>query len=139
MMKKVKKEEERAEPKVKREKPPLYNLQFVMLGKTETPKDQLKDKILKLGAKVASKITNTIAVIISTPAKVEQMGSRMQVDIQTDKNSYFKVQVLEADKDNMYLVFLAWGRIGTTIEGNNRDSGGTVVKAVKLILFMLYY
>ncbi|KAL1402602.1 hypothetical protein pipiens_019701, partial [Culex pipiens pipiens] len=60
-----------------------------------------------------------------------------KVDIQTDKNSYFKVQVLEADKDNMYLVFLAWGRIGTTIEGNNRDSGGTVVKAVKLILFML--
>ncbi|EDS36338.1 poly [Culex quinquefasciatus] len=208
--------------------PPPYNLQFVMLGKTETPKDQLKGKILKLGAKVASKITNTIAVIISTPAKVEKMGSRMQVcrtrscrkftsrmprpavrfrtsraspstiggpicsripqeeekfkltksiyitsvpskvtlilkgslavcsdsglgevthvykrkklifncvlikvDIQTDKNSYFKVQVLEAYKDNMYLVFLAWGRIGTTIEGNNRDSGGTVVKASK--------
>ncbi|EDS35349.1 poly [Culex quinquefasciatus] len=60
----------------------------------------------------------------------------IKVDIQTDKNSYFKVQVLEADKDNMYLVFLAWGRIGTTIEGNNRDSGGTVVKAVMLILFI---
>lgn len=77
-MKKVKKEEELQEPKIKREKPPLYNLQFVILGKTETPKDQLKDKILKLGGKVTTKITNTVAAIISTPEEVERMNSRMQ-------------------------------------------------------------
>lgn len=235
-MKKVKKEEELTEPKIKREKPPLYNLEFVILGKTETPKDQLKDKILKLGGKVTTKITNTIAAIISTPAEVERMGSRMQeakdmqiqvvpedyiedakaggaisyitsksicdwgsdphsripqdeekskskksiytksvpskvtlklkgglavdpdsglgevahvykrdkvifncvlnkVDIQTDKNSYFKMQVLEADKGNKYWVFRAWGRIGTTIGGNKLDKCGTVVEATNLFYF----
>lgn len=75
-MKKVKKEET-LEPKVKREKPPLYELQFVILGKTATPKDELKAKIQKLGGKVSTKITNTTAAIISTPDEVEKMGSRM--------------------------------------------------------------
>lgn len=235
-MKKVKKEEELAEPKVKREKPPLYNLQFVILGKTETPKDQLKDKIQKLGGKVTTKITSTVAAIISTPEEVERMGSRMQeakemkiqvvpedyiedakaggaisyitsksicdwgsdphsripqdeekskskksiytksvpskvtlklkgglavdpdsglddvahvykrdkmifncvlnkVDIQTDKNSYFKMQVLEADKGNKYWLFRAWGRIGTTIGGNKLDSCGTALEATKLFYY----
>lgn len=38
-------------------------------------------------------------------------------DIQSGKNSYYKLQLLEADKKNRYWVFRAWGRIGTTIGG----------------------
>ncbi|XP_053691962.1 poly [ADP-ribose] polymerase [Sabethes cyaneus] len=230
-MKKVKKEEE-LEPKVKREKPPLYNLQFVILGKTDTPKDQLKEKIQKLGGKVVTKITNTLAAIISTAAEVEKLGSRMQeakdmqiqvvpedflddaksggalsyitsksicdwgsdpharipqdeekskskksiytksmpskmtlklkgglavdpdsgladeahvykdgkliyncvlnkVDIQTDKNSYFKMQVLKADKGQSYWFFRAWGRIGTTIGGNKVEECDTIFDAIE--------
>lgn len=231
-MKKVKKEET-SEPKIKREKPPLYELQFVILGKTATPKDQLKDKILKLGGKVTTKITNTTAAIISTPEEVERMGSRMQeakdlqiqvvpedfiedaksggalsyitsksicdwgsdphtripqdeekskskksiytksmpskmklklkgglavdpdsglddvahvykkhkevynavlnkVDIQTDKNSYFKMQVLVADGGMEFWFFRSWGRIGTTIGGNKLESCDTLLDAMDL-------
>ncbi|EDS36005.1 poly [Culex quinquefasciatus] len=50
-MKKVKKEEELADPKFEGEKLSIYNLQFVSLGMTETPKDQHKDKILRLSGK----------------------------------------------------------------------------------------
>lgn len=230
-MKKVKKEEE-LEPKIKREKPALYNLQFVILGKTATPKDELKEKIQKLGGKVVTKITNTVAAIISTPEEVERMGSRMQeakdlqiqvvpedyvddaktggavsfitsksicdwgsdphsripqdeeksksrksiytksmpskltlklkgglavdpdsglaevahvykvkdgtiyncvlnkVDIQTDKNSYFKMQVLQADTGNKFWFFRSWGRIGTTIGGNKVESCATAYDAI---------
>ncbi|XP_058823403.1 poly [ADP-ribose] polymerase [Topomyia yanbarensis] len=229
-MKKVKKEEA-LEPRVKREKPPLYNLQFVILGKTVTPKDELKDKIQKLGGKVSTKITNTIAAIISTPQEVTRMGSRMQeakdmqiqvvpedfledskaggalsyitsksicdwgsdphsripqdeekskskksiytksvpskvtlklkgglavdpdsglddeahvykdgkqvyncvlnkIDIQTDKNSFFKMQVLRSDKGQSYWFFRSWGRIGTTIGGNKLEDCATLVDAI---------
>ncbi|XP_055640621.1 poly [ADP-ribose] polymerase [Toxorhynchites rutilus septentrionalis] len=229
-MKKVKKEEQ-LEPKIKREKPALYNLQFVILGKTATSKDLLKEKIQKLGGKVSTKITSTIAAIISTQDEVERMGSRMQeakemqiqvvpedfledaanggalsfitsksicdwgsdphsripqdeekskskksiytksmpskmtlklkgglavdpdsglddvahvyktdkeiyncvmnkVDIQTDKNSFFKMQVLKADKGGKYWFFRAWGRIGTTIGGNKLEKCSTAIDAI---------
>lgn len=48
-------------------------------------------------------------------------------DIQKNKNSYFKLQVLEADNDQIkksFWLFTGWGRIGT-------DIGGTEVKAFK--------
>lgn len=38
-------------------------------------------------------------------------------DIQTKKNSYYKLQLLEADKGYQYWVFRSWGRIGTSIGG----------------------
>ncbi|XP_055614181.1 poly [ADP-ribose] polymerase [Uranotaenia lowii] len=227
-MKKVKKEEQ-LEPKIKREKPPLYQLQFVILGKTATPKEELKKKIEKLGGKVTTKITNTIAAIISTPEEVERLSSRMQeakdmqiqvvpedfiedakgggaltyitskaicdwgsdpmsripqdeekskksmytksvpskvtlqlkgglavdpdsgladvahvfkkdkdiyncvlnkVDIQADKNSYFKMQILQADNGNKFWFFRAWGRIGTTIGGNKLEKCDTAFEAI---------
>ncbi|XP_053681345.1 poly [ADP-ribose] polymerase [Anopheles nili] len=223
--KKVKKEEELpSEPRVQREKPPLYNMEFVILGKMTTPKDQLKLKIQKMGGKVVTKIASHTAAIISTLEEVERMNSRMQeakelqiqvvpeefledvktggalsfitsraicdwgsdpqtriptdeearsrskksiyeksvpakmklkmksglvvdpdsnlddrahvyknkniiyncvlnkVDIQSDKNSYYKMQVLEGDKQKKYWLFRAWGRIGTTIGGNKVES-----------------
>ncbi len=40
------------------------------------------------------------------------------VSIQADKNSYYKLQVLEHDKKPKWYVFRSWGRVGTTI-GNS--------------------
>ncbi|KAJ6648922.1 Poly [ADP-ribose] polymerase, partial [Pseudolycoriella hygida] len=40
-------------------------------------------------------------------------------DIQEDKNSYYKIQLLESNDKRSYYVFSAWGRIGTTIGDNN--------------------
>ncbi|XP_043064418.1 poly [ADP-ribose] polymerase isoform X2 [Drosophila ficusphila] len=36
-------------------------------------------------------------------------------DIQRNKNSYYKLQLLEADKMKKYWIFRSWGRIGTSI------------------------
>lgn len=38
-----------------------------------------------------------------------------KTDVQKQKNSYYKLQLLEADNNRQYWVFRAWGRIGTTI------------------------
>lgn len=38
-------------------------------------------------------------------------------DIQSGKNSYYKLQVLESDNRDRYWLFRSWGRIGTTIGG----------------------
>ncbi|XP_076248590.1 poly-(ADP-ribose) polymerase [Calliopsis andreniformis] len=38
-------------------------------------------------------------------------------DIQTQKNSYYKLQILKHDKEEKYWLFRSWGRIGTTIGG----------------------
>ncbi|XP_032579279.1 poly [ADP-ribose] polymerase isoform X1 [Drosophila sechellia] len=40
-------------------------------------------------------------------------------DIQRNKNSYYKVQLLKADKMEKYWIFRSWGRIGTNI-GNSK-------------------
>lgn len=40
-------------------------------------------------------------------------------NVQSNKNSYYKLQLLQADTGNSYWLFRAWGRIGTTIGGKN--------------------
>lgn len=70
-----------------------------------------------------------------------------KTDIQSDKNSYYKLQLLESDSSNQwvlseicvnnyfaffltsdcfsYWVFRSWGRIGTTIGGNKLEDFGS--------------
>lgn len=225
----VKKEEDDADeykPKVEREKPALYQMEFVILGKPPKGKDDLKKAIAKLGGKVVTKLLTHVMAVISTPEEVEKMNSRMSdakaldihvvpqefvdeapnyvgripeliikksicdwgsdpskrlpaepsnksmlksksasiytksvpskmtfklkggnavdpdsgledvahvyqsgdnkynavlglTDIQRQKNSYYKLQLLAADSGNKYWLFRSWGRIGTTI-GNNK-------------------
>ncbi|XP_065561172.1 poly [ADP-ribose] polymerase 1-like isoform X2 [Artemia franciscana] len=52
-----------------------------------------------------------------------------QVDIQRDKNSFYKLQVLQSDKGGKYWVFRSWGRIGTTIGGNKVEEMDSVFDA----------
>ncbi|XP_019618728.1 PREDICTED: poly [ADP-ribose] polymerase 1-like isoform X2 [Branchiostoma belcheri] len=44
------------------------------------------------------------------------------VDLVRGTNSYYKLQVLEADKGNRWYVFRAWGRVGTTVGGNKLET-----------------
>lgn len=53
-------------------------------------------------------------------------------DIQSDKNSYYKIQLLEADKRNQYWVFTSWGRIGTTIGSCQLDECSSSKEAVNV-------
>ncbi|XP_076760551.1 poly-(ADP-ribose) polymerase [Xylocopa sonorina] len=45
----------------------------------------------------------------------------VHTDIQTKKNSYYKLQILKHDKKNKYWLFRSWGRIGTTIGGTKLE------------------
>lgn len=38
-------------------------------------------------------------------------------DVQMNKNSYYKLQLLKADKNDAFWLYRGWGRIGTTIGG----------------------
>lgn len=71
----VKKEQEG--PRVKKERPPLYNMEFVILGSTKIPKDDIKERIRLMGGKVVTKIHERTAAIISNKAEVEKMNFRM--------------------------------------------------------------
>lgn len=64
-------------PRVHREKPPLYNMEFVIVGKTEKSKDEIKKIIQKMGGKLGTKIHEKVAAIISTEAEVNRLGYRM--------------------------------------------------------------
>ncbi|XP_045461901.1 poly [ADP-ribose] polymerase [Harmonia axyridis] len=224
----VKKEDEADDkPRVEREAPALYNMQFVILGKPQRGKDELKKQITKLGGKVVTSINENIMAVIASEEDVEKMGSRMLdvrskdiqvvpesfvddavgkagkipdliiekkicdwgsdpttrlppeptsskskssksfytksgpskvkltvkggtavdpdsglekkahvyqedgdkytvvlgiVDIQKQRNSYYKLQLLKSDKGDSYWVFRSWGRTGTTIGSNKVDS-----------------
>ena len=58
--------EEDGKPRVERAKPPLYNMEFVILGKTNKDKEELKKDIQKLGGKVGTKIYEKVFAVISS-------------------------------------------------------------------------
>jgi len=51
------------------------------------------------------------------PALAIHSAMLNKVNIDFDKNSFYKLQLLEHDKQKKYYVFRAWGRIGSTIGG----------------------
>ncbi|KAH8292667.1 hypothetical protein KR044_013023 [Drosophila immigrans] len=51
-------------------------------------------------------------------------------DIKRNKNSYYKLQLLEADNKNKYWIFRSWGRIGTTIGNSKVENFNTVIDAI---------
>ncbi|XP_061389126.1 poly [ADP-ribose] polymerase [Musca vetustissima] len=230
----IKKGDELDGPKVKRERPPLYNLQFIHIGLKDSEND-LKKELTELGGKLDSKITEKTIAVFSTAKEVERMGSRMEkakemglhvipieyidnvksnpsgainyissmtlcdwgtdpasrvpqeepksaksksiytksvpksmtlkvkdglavdpdsgledvahvyisrnkdkfnvvlgkTDIQRNKNSYYKIQLLESDNKQKFWVFRSWGRIGTTIGGNKLESFSNLVEAIE--------
>lgn len=65
-------------PRVIREKPPLYNMEFVIIGHLEQSKDDIKKVIQKMGGKLGTKVHEKVAAIISTEKEVEKLGSKMQ-------------------------------------------------------------
>lgn len=52
------------------------------------------------------------------------------IDIQKNKNSYYKIQLLEADRGNKFWVFRAWGRIGTKIGDTETSTHGQIDDAI---------
>ncbi|XP_065370938.1 poly [ADP-ribose] polymerase [Calliphora vicina] len=228
----IKKGDEADGPKVKRERPPLYNMEFSLLGIDDD--DNIKKRITTLGAKCVSSITDRTTAVLSTPKEVKRMGSRIKkakalglhvipieyldavesngagainfitsmslcdwgtdpsarirqeeakssksksiytksvpksmtlkikdglpvdpdsgledlahvyvsqnkdkfnvilgkTDIQSNKNSYYKLQLLESDNKNKYWVFRSWGRIGTTIGGNKLEDFRNLMDAI---------
>lgn len=65
-------------PRIQREKPPLYNMSFVIVGPTEKSKDDIKKIIQRMGGKLGTSINETVTAIISTEDMVKKMGHRMQ-------------------------------------------------------------
>ncbi|KAI5636400.1 poly(ADP-ribose) polymerase catalytic domain-containing protein [Phthorimaea operculella] len=53
-----------------------------------------------------------------------------KTDVVTQKNSYYKLQVLEADNKKKYWLFRSWGRIGTTIGGSKTEECKSVHDAL---------
>ncbi|KAM3962867.1 poly-(ADP-ribose) polymerase [Aphomia sociella] len=60
-----------------------------------------------------------------------------KTDVVTQKNSYYKLQLLESDSKNNFWVFRSWGRIGTTIGGNKVQNFRSLPEAIKDFCF--YY
>lgn len=216
----VKKEEDTTDgPKVVREKPRLYNMEFLVLGKLSKSRDEIKKIIVKAGGRITTKLHDKVMAVIAPKKMVEEMTDKMEMaqtmniqvvgeefldefmkvdpiqyiqtqnicdwgsdprlricaddpksksksiyeksvpksmtlklkdgsavdpdsdlqdiahvyqekgakfncvlaltDIQTGKNSFYKLQLLQADSGNKFWIFRSWGRIGTTI-GNKK-------------------
>ncbi|XP_012538492.2 poly [ADP-ribose] polymerase [Monomorium pharaonis] len=75
----VKKEEDETDgPKVQGKPRPLKNMQFVILGRTQRDKEDLKKEILLLGGTVTTKIHQDLAAVISNQNEVDKMNKRME-------------------------------------------------------------
>lgn len=58
-------------------KPSLFNMEFVLIGDLERPKNEIEEMIKKSGGKLVTKIHSSIAAVISTKLEVEAMGSEI--------------------------------------------------------------
>ncbi|XP_012286246.1 poly [ADP-ribose] polymerase [Orussus abietinus] len=65
-------------PKIQGKPKPLKNMQFVILGRTQKDKEELKKEIAHLGGKVVTKIHDKLAAVISNPTEVGKMNKRME-------------------------------------------------------------
>ncbi|KAJ3049780.1 Poly [ADP-ribose] polymerase 1 [Rhizophlyctis rosea] len=45
-----------------------------------------------------------------------------KADVQTGRNSYYKLQVLEPDRTGSYYLFRSWGRVGTDVGGDKVEN-----------------
>lgn len=50
-------------------------MEFVVLGKTEMTKDEIKEQIVKMGGKLTTRIHNKLAAVISTQGKYTSLSS----------------------------------------------------------------
>lgn len=78
-------------PRITRERPPLYNMEFVIIGDTDKSKDKIKKIIQKMGGKLGTKIHEKVAAIISSEDEVKRLGRRMQ------QAKEFGIQVVPED------------------------------------------
>ncbi|KAJ1372854.1 Protein phosphatase methylesterase 1 [Parelaphostrongylus tenuis] len=53
------------------------------------------------------------------------------VDMQTNRNSYYKLQLLKHDVKAIYYLFRSWGRVGTGIGGTKTEKFRDVSKAIE--------
>lgn len=65
-------------PKLQRDKPPLYLMEIVILGKLSFNRSVAKPIIEKMGGKLTTHIHERTAVIISNEREIERMNDRMQ-------------------------------------------------------------
>lgn len=65
-------------------------------------------------------------------AKLKYFAILGIVDIQKDKNSYYKLQLLESDSKHKkkYWLFRSWGRISTTIGDKRTEECGSLEEAI---------
>lgn len=74
----LKKEEASAEgPRIKRQRPALYNLEFAVVGRLSGARPALKAAIERLGGKLVSKVHEHLAAVIASEKEVEKMSEKM--------------------------------------------------------------
>ena len=59
--------------------------------------------------------------VLEYPRKTLYSAVLGMVDVMKGTNSYYKLQLLESDRGDVYQLFRAWGRVGTTIGGNKLE------------------
>ncbi|KAG4065356.1 hypothetical protein HA402_012301 [Bradysia odoriphaga] len=53
--------------------PPLFNMEFAIIGKLKSSKVEIKEKIRKLGGRVVNKIHDKLAAVISNQEEIDKM------------------------------------------------------------------
>lgn len=66
-------------------------MEFVIVGKTERSKDDIKKLVQRMGGKLGTKIHEKVTAIISTEDEVKRMSSRMR------EAKDFGIQVIPED------------------------------------------
>lgn len=128
-------------PRIIREKPPLYNMEFVILGKLKQSKDEIKSIIQRMGGKLGTKIHEKLAAVISTEEEVEKMSSKMK-EAQGMGIHVVPEDFLEAVKGGGAISFIIskticdWGTDVCLL--NDRDNCFYKIEINQLICFLYY-
>lgn len=66
-------------PKVIREKPKLYNMEFLILGKLKRGREEIKKIITRAGGRVTTKLHEKLAAVIAPKNMVEEMTDKIEI------------------------------------------------------------
>ncbi|KAL0276840.1 UNVERIFIED_CONTAM: hypothetical protein PYX00_004320 [Menopon gallinae] len=93
---------------------------------------------------VVKKVTLKDGLVVDPDSKLEKVAHVYRIgnnvystvlsltDVQKNKNSYYKLQILESDKKDKYWLFRSWGRIGTTIGGDKLDKFSNAEECISM-------
>uniref|UniRef100_A0A914CBF8 NAD(+) ADP-ribosyltransferase n=1 Tax=Acrobeloides nanus TaxID=290746 RepID=A0A914CBF8_9BILA len=110
-------------------------------SKTQKSEPKVQKVLVKNGCTVdpSAEDSENLHVYIDKVEKFPWQATLGSADVLSNKNSFYKLQLLENDNKEIYYLFRSWGRVGTSIGGSKTESYFSNLDAAKVDFKKQFY